>query len=54
MLNRKLKKRDVPMGEGICLVRDLFVADTMEEAKELAGEQMVDYMRWVLSLERIR
>jgi len=41
------EKRDVPMGEGICLVRDLFVADTMEKAKELAGEQMVDYMRWV-------
>jgi len=35
------------MGEGICLVRDLFIADSMEEAKELAGEQMVNYMRWV-------
>ena len=35
------------MGEGICLVRDLFVADSMEKAKELAGEQMVNYMRWV-------
>jgi len=43
----KTEKRDVPMGEGICVVRDLFVADTMEEAKELAGEQMVNYMRWV-------
>ena len=43
----KTEKRDVPMGEGICLVRDLFVADTMEKAKELAGEQMVNYMRWV-------
>jgi len=41
------EKRDVPMGEGICLVRDLFVADSMEEAQELAGEQMVNYMRWV-------
>ena len=41
------EKRDVPMGEGICLVRDLFIADSMEEAKELAGEQMVNYMRWV-------
>jgi len=41
------EKRDVPMGEGICLVRDLFIADSMEEAKELAGKQMVDYMRWV-------
>jgi len=43
----EIEKRDVPMGEGICLVRDLFVADTMEEAKKLAGKQMVDYMRWV-------
>ena len=24
-----------------------FVADTMEEAKEKAGEHMVNYMRWV-------
>jgi len=36
------EKRDVPMGEGICLVRDLFIADSMEEAQELAGEQMVN------------
>jgi len=41
------EKRDVPMGEGISLVRDMFVAETMEEAKKLAGEQMVNYMRWV-------
>jgi len=41
------EKRDVPMGEGITLVRDMFIADTMEEAKKLAGEHMVNYMRWV-------
>ena len=41
------EKRDVPMGEGISLVRDVFVAETMEDAKRLAGRQMVDYMRWV-------
>ena len=41
------EKRNVPMGEGISLVRDMFVADTMEEAKEKAGKHMVDYMRWV-------
>ena len=35
------------MGEGITLVRDMFVAETMEEAKNLAGEQMVNYMKWV-------
>jgi len=43
----KAEKRNVPMGEGISLVRDMFVADTMEEAKEKAGKHMVDYMRWV-------
>ena len=41
------EKRDAPMGEGISLVRDVFVAETMEDAKRLAGRQMVDYMRWV-------
>ena len=41
------EKRDVPMGEGIRLVRDMFVAETMEEAKKLAGKHMVNYMRWV-------
>tara|TARA_B100000029_G_scaffold515507_1_gene622985 strand:+ start:3934 stop:5103 length:1170 start_codon:yes stop_codon:yes gene_type:complete len=41
------EKRNVEMGEGICLVRDMFIADSMEEAKEKAGQQMVDYMRWV-------
>ena len=41
------EKRDVPMGEGISLVRDVFVAETMDDAKRLAGRQMVDYMRWV-------
>ena len=25
----------------------MFVAETMEEAKKLAGEQMVNYMKWV-------
>ena len=41
------EKRDVPMGEGITLVRDMFIAETMEDAKKLAGEQMVNYMKWV-------
>ena len=41
------EKRNVPMGEGISLVRDMFVADTMEEAKEKAGQHMVNYMKWV-------
>ena len=41
------EKKNIPMGEGISLVRDMFVAETMEDAKKLAGEQMVNYMRWV-------
>ena len=41
------EKRDVPMGEGISLVRDMFVAETMEEAKKLAGKHIINYMKWV-------
>ena len=43
----KAESRDVPLGQGICLVRDMFIADTMEEAEKLAGEHIVNYMRWV-------
>ena len=35
------------MGEGVCLVRDMFIANSMEEAREKAGEQMVNYIKWV-------
>ena len=41
------EKRNVSLGEGVTLVRDMFVADSMEEAKEKAGEHMVNYMKWV-------
>ena len=41
------EKRDVPLGEGVILVRDMFVADTMEDAKKLAGEHIINYMKWV-------
>ncbi len=43
----KAENREVPLGEGICLVRDMFIADTMKEAEKLAGEHIVNYMRWV-------
>ena len=43
----KAENREVPLGEGVCLVRDMFIADTMEEAEQLAGEHIVNYMRWV-------
>jgi alkanesulfonate monooxygenase SsuD/methylene tetrahydromethanopterin reductase-like flavin-dependent oxidoreductase (luciferase family) len=31
----KAENRDVPLGEGISLVRDMFVAETMEEAEKI-------------------
>ena len=43
----EIEKKNVEMGEGVCLVRDMFIADSMEEAKEKAGKQIVDYLRWV-------
>ena len=43
----KAENREVPLGEGICLVRDMVIAATMEEAEKLAGEHIVNYMRWV-------
>ncbi len=39
--------RDVALGEGISLVRDMFVAETMDEARELAGEGILTYLRWI-------
>ena len=38
---------DVPLGNGIAVVRDMFVTETMEEAKRLAGNGILDYLRWV-------
>ena len=43
----KAENRDVPLGEGISLVRDMFVAETMEEAEKMAGEHIINYMKWV-------
>ena len=37
----KAENRDVPLGEGVCLVRDMFVAETMKEAEKLAGEHIL-------------
>ena len=39
--------REVALGEGIALVRDMFVTETMEEAERLGGEGILDYLRWV-------
>ena len=43
----KVENRNVQLGDGVSLVRDMFVAETMEEAKKMAGEHIVNYMRWV-------
>ena len=43
----KAENRDISLGEGVCLVRDMFVAETMKEAEKLAGEHIINYMRWV-------
>ena len=43
----KAEKKNIDLGEGICLVRDMFIANSMEEAEEKAGEQMVNYIKWV-------
>lgn len=39
--------KDVPLGEGIAVVRDLYVAETMEQAKEDAAEAVLNNYRWV-------
>ncbi|MBT6608349.1 MAG: LLM class flavin-dependent oxidoreductase [Rhodospirillaceae bacterium] len=39
--------KDVPLGEGVALVRDMFCAETMEDAKIDGGEGILSYLRWV-------
>lgn len=39
--------RDVPLGEGIALVRDVYVADTMEQARADFEEAVLNTYRWV-------
>ncbi|WP_158738478.1 LLM class flavin-dependent oxidoreductase [Alteribacillus sp. YIM 98480] len=39
--------QDVPLGEGIALVRDVYVADSMEQARKEAGEAVLNNYRWV-------
>jgi len=38
---------DVPYGQGLAVLRDLFVTDTMAEAEKLGGEGILTYMKWV-------
>ncbi|MGE4247538.1 MAG: LLM class flavin-dependent oxidoreductase, partial [Parvibaculaceae bacterium] len=39
--------REVALGEGVILVRDMFCAESKDEAKRLGGDGIVDYLRWV-------
>lgn len=41
------EKREVALGEGIILVRDMFCCESKAEAKQLGGDGIVDYLRWV-------
>lgn len=41
------QNRDVPLGEGIAVVRDVYVAETMEQAKADAAEAVLNNYRWV-------
>ena len=53
MQNLKLKKRDVPMGGGISLVRDMFVAETMEDAKKIGRRTNGQLYEMGMPLERL-
>ena len=39
--------REVPLGEGIALVRDVYVADTMEQAREEFEEAVMNSYQWI-------
>ena len=43
----QFSNQNVELGDGVCLVRDMFVADSMDEAEEIAGEGILTYLRWV-------
>ena len=45
----EVEGREVPLGENICLVKDTFIADSMQEAEDLAGEYILNYYKWITS-----
>ena len=53
MQNLNPKTEMYHLGEGISLVRDMFVAETMEEAEKLAGKHIIRLYEVGLSLERL-
>ncbi|MFL0365798.1 LLM class flavin-dependent oxidoreductase [Pseudobacillus sp. 179-B 2D1 NHS] len=43
----KTRGYEVPLGEGIALVRDVYVAETMEQARQDAAEAVLNNYRWI-------
>lgn len=38
---------EAELGDGVAVLRDVFVTDTMKEAEKLAGDGILEYLRWV-------
>lgn len=43
----KARGYEVPLGEGLALVRDVYVAETMEQAQQDAAEAVLNNYRWI-------
>lgn len=43
----QVEGKDKLLGEGLALVRDVYVADTMEQAREDAAEAVINNYRWI-------
>jgi alkanesulfonate monooxygenase SsuD/methylene tetrahydromethanopterin reductase-like flavin-dependent oxidoreductase (luciferase family) len=43
----KSRGYEVPLGKGIALVRDVYVAETMEQARQDAAEAVLNNYRWI-------
>ncbi|HEY9576558.1 MAG TPA: LLM class flavin-dependent oxidoreductase, partial [Pseudobacillus sp.] len=43
----KARGYEVPLGEGIALVRDVYIAETMEQARQDAAEAVLNNYRWI-------
>ena len=48
------EKKHAQMGDGIAVVRDMFIADTMDQAREMAGEANGKLYALGMSLARPR
>lgn len=41
------ENRDVGLGDGVMLVRDMFCAESKAEARRLGGDGILEYLKWV-------